>query len=712
MERINFNDNWTYKHLGNPGPGTPVTVPHDAMLSEKRSEENASGINGCWFEGHDYLYEKEFDVPAIYKDKDVIFEFEGVYHNAEVFINGQKAAFRPYGYTNFYVDANPYLRYGEKNRIEVIARNADQPNSRWYSGAGIYRPVTLYLAEKRRIQMNGVKIRTKSIHPAIIEVLVDTTAAGRLTIEILREGSVVTRGTADTKGSIGVSVEIPEAHLWDCGHPNLYTCRVTFENDAEEVAFGIRTLEWNTENGLMINGERVILRGACIHHDNGILGACAFPEAEERKVRIMKENGYNALRSAHNPCSKALLDACDRLGMLVLDEYVDVWYIHKTEYDYVNYLPKWWRQDLKDMVEKDYNHPSVIMYSTGNEVSETAQKKGIRLTAMMTEYLHSLDGTRPVTCGINIFFNFLSSIGFGVYSDKKAKKEAETAGKKNPRIIGDFVWAGMDYMGEVGVGAWEYDDYVPDYHLCAGWMTAGSGRVDLIGNPLAEAAYTKVAFELEEKPMIAVRPVNHTKDRHTPSAWKMSNARQSWSWNGCDGNDAIVEVYARAARVDLFINGKKAGSRPVKKGCMVQFETTYHSGKITAAAYDENGRELARNSLVTAESETIIQAVPETKTLKPGEICFVKLRYTDKNGVVKPLERGRLRVEAAKGSLIGLGNACPFNRDGYRKQDTDTYYGEALAAIRADDAGRVEAVVSDGVRECRIEVNGREEYDA
>lgn len=284
--------------------------------------------------------------------------------------------------------------------------------------------------------------------------------------------------------------------------------------------------------------------------------------------------------------------------------------------------------------------------------------------------------------------------------------------KKNPRIIGDFVWAGMDYMGEVGVGAWEYDDYVPDYHLCAGWMTAGSGRVDLIGNPLAEAAYTKVAFELEEKPMIAVRPVNHTKDRHTPSAWKMSNARQSWSWNGCDGNDAIVEVYARAARVDLFINGKKAGSRPVKKGCMVQFETTYHSGKITAAAYDENGRELARNSLVTAESETIIQAVPETKTLNPGEICFVKLRYTDKNGVVKPLERGRLRVEAAKGSLIGLGNACPFNRDGYRKQDTDTYYGEALAAIRADDAGRVEAVVSDGVRECRIEVNGREEYDA
>lgn len=798
MERIDFNENWTYRHLsgeaddkkgysGQPGPsGRPVILPHDAMLAENRSEKSASGINGCWFEGHDYLYEKEFHVPADYKDKDAVFEFEGVYHNAEVLINGQKAAFRPYGYTNFYVDANPYLKYGETNWIEVIARNADQPNSRWYSGAGIYRPVSLYLAEKRHILMNGLKVRTKSIRPAVVEVLVDTTDAGRLTIEILREGRVVTGGTADTEGKIGVSVEIPDALLWDCGHPNLYTCRVTYEADTAEVAFGIRTLEWNAEKGLTVNGKRVILRGACIHHDNGILGACAFPEAEERKVRIMKENGYNALRSAHNPCSKALLNACDRLGMLVLDEYVDVWYIHKTEYDYVNYLAKWWKQDLKDMVEKDYNHPSVIMYSTGNEVSETAQKKGIKLTSMMTEYLHSLDDTRPVTCGINIFFNFLSSVGFGVYSDKKAKKEAENSGKKkkavgseffnnlagilggttmklgaafyecdrktrdafaamdiagynygifryrhdlrkyperlilgsetfcsdaydfweaakkNPRIIGDFVWAGMDYMGEVGIGAWEYEDYAPKDNGCVGWMTAGSGRVDLIGNPLAEAAYTKAAFELEQKPVIGVRPVNHTKDRHTPSAWKMSNARQSWSWNGCDGNAAIVEVYARAARVDLFINGKKVGSRRVKAGRLVQFETKYYSGKITAVAYDENGDELSRNSLETAENETYLNAIPEQKACAPKEICFVKLSYSDRNGTVKPLERGRIRVTVSKGTLLGLGSACPFNRDGYLNRETDTYYGEALAAIRADGEGRVEAVVSDGVRECRV----------
>ena len=325
--------------------------------------------------------------------------------------------------------------------------------------------------------------------------------------------------------------------------PNLYTCRAIIGNDSAETTFGVRTLEWGV-HGLLLNGERVILQGACIHHDNGVLGACCYEDAEWRKIRILKENGYNAIRSAHNPCSKFLLDACDHLGVLVMDEYIDHWYIHKTIHDYVEHFPQWWKRDLKDMVEKDYNHPSVILYSTGNEVSETAQEKGIALTREMTEYLHGLDATRPVTCGVNIFFNFLSSIGFGQYSDEKARKEAEKAekakaagkqakekavgskffndmagllgdefmkrgatippcdwrtrdafanmdiagynygvyryrhdlkkyparlilgsetfcndaykfrelAKLEPRLIGDFVWAGMDYLGEVGVG--------------------------------------------------------------------------------------------------------------------------------------------------------------------------------------------------------------------------------------------------------------------
>jgi beta-galactosidase len=318
-----------------------------------------------------------------------------------------------------------------------------------------------------------------------------------------------------------------------------------------------------------------------------------------------------------------------------MDEYIDHWYIHKTEYDYVNYFDQWWKQDMLDMVEKDYNHPSVIMYSTGNEVSETAQPKGIALTKAMTDYLHELDGTRPVTCGVNIFFNFLCSVGFGVYSDDKARKEAAQAekaraagkkakkasavgseffnnlvgllgdefmkrgatlpfcdwktrdafanmdiagynygvyryphdlkaypdrlilgsetfcndayrfweqAKKEPRLVGDFVWAGMDYLGEVSIGSWEYKDYAPQFGGGPGWISAGSGRLDLTGKPLGEALYTRVAFELEPGPRIAVCPVNHTGETHSPSSWKMSNAIESWSWEGCDGKPADVEV--------------------------------------------------------------------------------------------------------------------------------------------------------------------------
>ena len=476
-----------------------------------------------------------------------------------------------------------------------------------------------------------------------------------------------------------------------------------------------------------------------------------------------------------------------------MDEFVDVWYIHKTEYDYVDHFQKWWRQDLKDMVEKDFNHPSVILYSTGNEVSETAQPKGIELTRKMTEYLHRLDDTRPVSCGINIFFNFLSSVGFGVYSDKKAKKEVEKAektkgkqkkkavgsqffndlagmlgsgfmkwgatfygcdlktrdafanmdiagynyginryrhdlkkykkrlilgsetfcddaytfwelAKQNPRIIGDFVWAGMDYLGEVGVGSWEYKDYAPDFSHGPGWITAGSGRIDLTGKPLAEAGYTKTAFELTDRPVIAVRPVNHTGERHSPSAWKMTNALESWSWNGCEGKKAVVEVYARAAKVALYLNGKKVGSNLLKDGCDTKFQIRYELGVLKAVAYDAEENVISEHKLCTAGEETMLRAVPEEKTVKAGKLSFIRLQYTDANGTVKPLERGILQVRVKGGRLLGVGNGCPYNKIGYCKNHTDTYWGEALAVVQADGSGPVCLEVSDGKLRASAEI--------
>ena len=792
VKKIDFNQAWTFCRVGEETVKCEVMIPHDAMISEKRTEDSAGGINTGWFEGYDYIYEKEFEIPDEYEKQEISFEFEGVYHNAEVYLTGEKAAYRPYGYTNFYIDADPYLKYGEKNQIRVIAHNADQPNSRWYSGAGIYRPVWMYVRPKQHILRNEIRVRTLSVDPAVIEAEVNTNAPGKVKLEVIADAGsdVIIAAEIHTDGKLTKQFEIPDAKLWSVNTPNLYQLRVTFvaeqengqnkcmETDQEEVIFGIRTLKWDKETGITINGERVILRGACIHHDNGVLGACCYPDAEARKIRILKENGYNAIRSAHNPCSKALLEACDRQGMLVMDEFVDVWYIHKTEYDYVNYFKEWWKQDLKDMVEKDFNHPSVILYSIGNEVSETAQKKGIHLTKTMTEYLHRLDDSRPVSCGINIFFNFLSSIGFGVYSDKKAKKEAEQAektkgkkkkkavgsqffndlaglmgsgfmktgatfygcdvktrgtfanmdiagynygikryqhdlkkyperlilgsetfcddaytfwemAKKNPRIVGDFVWAGMDYLGEVGVGSWEYRDYAPEFNHGPGWITAGSGRIDLTGKPLAEAGYTKTAFELTNRPVIAVRPVNHTGEKHSPSAWKMTNAIESWSWEGCEGKVAEVEVYARAARVDLFLNGKKVGSNTLKNSCDTRFKVEYQPGMLETVVYNQKGKEISRNTLYTAGKETELRAIAEEQSVQKDHLAFIRLQYTDKNGTVKPLKRGILKVSVKGGKLLGLGNACPYNEIGYCTNETDTYWGEALAVVQADGSGDV-----------------------
>ncbi|MBQ9346830.1 MAG: DUF4982 domain-containing protein, partial [Oscillibacter sp.] len=513
-------------------------------------------------------------------------------------------------------------------------------------------------------------------------------------------------------------------------------------------------------------------------HDNGVLGACAFPEAEERKVRLHRENGYNALRSAHNPCSKALLDACDRLGMLVMDEYADAWTMHKTKYDYVTYLKDWWKRDLRDMVDKDYNHPCVVMYSTGNEVAETARREGIAFTGEMTEYLHSLDNSRPVTCGINIFFNFLSRAGMGVYSDEKADAAASDAAKaekkkpvgsefynklaclmgdkfmkfgatlypcdvftrgafakmdiagynygiwryrhdmkkyperlilgsetfckdawlfwdiakENPQIIGDFVWAGMDYIGETGMGAPEYGDYHMDAPETQ--MTGGNGRIDITGAPRAEAAYTRVALGQAEGPFLAVQPVDRDDDPNL-TGWSLTKAVESWSWPGCEGRTAVVEVYARADTVELRLNGKTAGRKKASRTCRTLFRIPYEVGELTAVSYDAAGKKIGEQTLCSAGAETVLRLLPEEKAVNPRGLSFVRLRYTDAEGIRKPLERHRVRFSVENGELLGLGSANSYVSGNYTMDTTDTYYGEALAVVRADRAGDVRVTAED-----------------
>lgn len=770
MAKQTFNENWSCKVKDGNEEAFFVTLPHDAMLCDKRGKESLSGVNSGWYIERDYVYQKKFFVPELWKEKKILIEFEGVYHNAEIWLNGKKAGTHKNGYIGFFIDTEKMLQYGKENEIRVIVKNSEQPNSRWYTGTGIYRPVWLHILPKKYIlPEGGIRVTTLNADNHNVRVDVETMGAGEAKVSIWDKAVCIVEMKCRSNGNHHFAqLMLPECDLWSVENPRLYTCRVSFGEDVQETTFGIRTVECNTENGFCINGKRVILKGACVHHDNGILGACAYDFAEYRKVRLLKENGFNAIRSAHNPCSKALLRACDELGMLVVDEYTDMWYIHKTKYDYATEVEKCYSDDLEAIIKKDYNHPSVIMYSTGNEVSETAQKRGIDLCEKMTGYIHSIDDTRPVTCGVNIFFNFLSSMGLGVYSDKKAEKEStkekkkavgseffnkiagifgsgfmkwgatlypcdlktkdafskmDVAGynygilryrhdlkkypyrlilgsetfcsdayrfwklaEKNNRIIGDFVWAGIDYLGEVGLGAWEYKEYAPRFDKGPGWISAGAGCLDLTGKAQSQMAYMRVAYGTDSLRM-AVIPVNNTKNKHSSAAWRMTNAIESWSWEGCEGKDAVVEVYARAKSVKLYLNDQCIGEKKVKKDCKVKFSVKYEKGILKAVSFGENGRKIAETQLETAGKETILRIEPEcTIVRKESDLCYVRLKYTDAKGIWKPLARGKIRLSAEGGKILGVGSACPYYDESYLSDVTDTYYGEALAVIKPQDA--------------------------
>ncbi|MBR1684417.1 MAG: DUF4982 domain-containing protein [Clostridia bacterium] len=776
MQKLSLNTAWRYAHLGHDD-WQDITLPHDAMLSEPRTATSPGGTNIGWFAAEDYEYVRELDVPGDH----AYLAFEGVYHRAEVFVDGKREAAHPNGYFPFTVPVEP-----GHHTLRVIAHNQDQPNSRWYTGAGIYRPVSLVCLPEKHILPESVAVRTLDAENREISVTFTTSTPGRVRADILDGENTL----ASKEGEGELRFMLPEARLWSPEDPALYTLRLTFHDDVQTVRFGIRTIACDAKRGLLINGERVILRGACIHHDNGLLGAVAHPFAERRKVALLKKAGYNAIRSAHNPCSEALLTACDELGMLVMDEYVDMWYIHKTQFDYAGYVEKNWKDDLKRIVIKDRNHPSVILYSLGNEVSETAQDKGIALARAMQDELHALDD-RPVTCGVNIFFNFLSSMGFGVYSDDKAKKNAENAKKEgskarkkavgsefinnvagllgagfmkfgatlhgsdvktrgiyavtdvagynyginrylkdlnkypdrvilgsetfasdavafmdiareHPAIIGDFVWTGMDHLGETGIGAWEYAAYAPDFSHGPGWITSGAGTIDLTGRETGQMAYTQVAFGLS-KVRIAVVPVPFAREKHSPAAWRMTNALESWSWGEHEGKMTTVEVYARGASAVLLLNGKVIGRKQIPKDARTLFDVTYAPGTLTAVIYDGDGKEIARTSLVSAQLPSQLRLVPEKAEVHPGELIYVRVQLTDTEGVLRPDLMDTIALNVSGGKLLSFGNACSYNARGYLTDRSDTYYGEALAIIEPQGPVDLTATGRTGKATCHID---------
>ena len=333
-----------------------VTLPHDAMLAEKRGN-SPYGHNNGFFCGGDYVYEKRFELSADELRQKLVMEFEGSYHHTTVQLNGQTVCSQYHGSIGFYADITDLVQ--ASNLLTVTVRNSDQPNCRWYTGSGLYRPVWLWHGSKEKhILPDGVRIRTVSLTPPTVEITVNTSAPGEVKASVQCGSKVLCETNGFSSGKAVLTAAVPGAKAWSADDPQLYTIRVTFADDEIDIPFGFRTLELNKEKGFLINGQREILRGACVHGDNGLLGACEYDFAAERKVRILKTAGYNAIRAAHNPISKAMLNACDRLGMYVLDEYTDMWYIHKNKYDDASYVPTSYDQDIAEYDEEFRKNPS------------------------------------------------------------------------------------------------------------------------------------------------------------------------------------------------------------------------------------------------------------------------------------------------------------------------------------------------------------------
>ncbi|MEV1067112.1 glycoside hydrolase family 2 TIM barrel-domain containing protein [Streptomyces sp. NPDC050263] len=426
MSRGSFNGGWQYREKSNPFadmgraavPYQDVTLPHDAMITRDRDPQLPNGAWAAYYPGGVYEYRKSFDLPESGLGKRVIFEFEGVYRDALIYVNGDYAGQRPSGYARFLVDVSDLVREG-RNEIRVEARN--HQDGRWYTGAGVYRDVWMHVLEPVHLAVDGIRVRTPDIEPRLavveVEITVANDSAATRTVEVRTEiTDPVGRPVASSSTPVTVLPGEPavsrlrhyvdDPALWNVDTPHLHTASVElYDNgrlsESRSVRFGIRRLQLNPVSGLRINGETVKLRGACVHHDNGVIGAATIARADERRVEILKEAGFNALRSSHNPMSTAMLDACDRLGMLVIDEAFDMWTSGKTDFGAALHFVEWWERDLESMIARGFNHPSVILYSIGNEIPETGTPLGGVWSRRLAEKVRSLDDTRFVTNGIN-----------------------------------------------------------------------------------------------------------------------------------------------------------------------------------------------------------------------------------------------------------------------------------------------------------------------
>jgi beta-galactosidase len=745
-----------------------VDVPHDWSVEDLSATDTDTQVGPFSATGSSttgYLlggvgwYRKHFKVDAADAKRVFTVLFDGVAVESDVYINGTHLGFHPYPYTGFAYDLTPYLNTaGEDNVLAVRAVNV-APNSRWYVGSGVYRDVKLLVTNPIHVDVWGVQVTTPVVSAEAATVALSTTVRNDSTADasvtlrtrlLAADGTVAgtTRTTqqvsAGASGIVAQELAVTHPALWSPDSPSLYTAEVSLYTgdtlkDVYTLPVGIRSIGWDAVNGLTINGQSTKLYGGCVHHSSGLLGAAAFDRSEERKIEILKANGYNAVRTAHNPPSAAFLDAADRLGVLVLDEFVDMWEQSKNSNDYTQYFDAYWEQDLSSMLLRDRNHPSVFAWSVGNEIGEGMKAAGWAIYKQLTSKIHDFDLTRPVTEAINPLFaawsggnpdaSFLlmdvAGYNYAYYNWGTAhasypdrvmmlteswplyRYEDWQLINANPWGVGEFVWSGVDYLGEAGVGWAVTTDgtaAVPSFGQSWPWFINNQGDIDIIGNKKPQAYYRDVLWNHSDLEVLVHRYVP-TGSWEVVSLWGWPDERPMWTWPGSEGRNLQVTAYTQYPTVQLYLDDQLIGTASVSyttkanppggvqltgdaaqiSGDAARFTVPYAPGTLKAVALDASGNQVATRVLSTVGADSALALTPDRAAIRAdrSDLAFLTVDVMDADGATEPNAAVTVTVAVdGPGELIAAGNAAPNVPASFQRPTFRTWHGKALVVVR------------------------------
>ena len=731
-----FDDGWTFSQ---DGKTISVNLPHDwDIYTAPNPESGATGTGGGWYAAGKGEYRKKFATP---KGEIVKLHFEGVYQKAEVFVNGQKAGQHGYGYTPFTIDVTPYLFKGKRqNEVVVKVNNSEQPNCRWYSGSGIYRHVWLETMPALHIAENGVFVTTPKIEANKATVNVGVTVQNEASSE--QQGVVEVEGQQKTvllkageSKKVDFSYTINNPHLWSPDDPYLYTANVKLSTLSSQLStkYGIRSFSFDAEKGFVLNGKPMVLNGACVHHDDGVLGAMAFDAAEIRKVKLMKEAGFNLIRTSHNPTTRAFLDACDSIGMLVIGEAFDGWRTAKLKYDYSTMIDSCYREDIHAMVLRDRNHPCIISWSLGNEVIERKELRVVHTARLLKKAVLEIDDTRPITEALcawdrdwEIYDPHFEVLDIGGYNymifkhgsdhqrdPKRVMWQTESYPRDafrnwatvndHPYVVGDMVWTGLDYLGESGIGRYYYEGERPGESFAEGgqpdWYGAYCGDVDITGWRKPISHYREMLWDVKGQwskangLYMAVKEPNGYRGNIKETMWSVWPTWESWNWTGStnykgeavpswEGKPIEVEVYTKAPEVKLYLNEKLVGTKQVNRETQFKavFSIPYEVGVLRAEA---DGKSV---TLATAGEPARLRLTADRNVIAAGgqDLAYITVEVVDKDGRVCP--DAAIPCEAVvkgQGQLMAFASADLKDREPKTSSRVTTWKGRALLVVRS-----------------------------